>query len=189
MIDPRHIAFDIDGVIADTMGLFLDIAREQFGINHLQYEDITEYHLDACLDLDPEVIRNIVQQIIEGGYECSLRPIDGAAGVLSRLNPYGPLRLITARPKPGPIRSWMDELLPDHHRIHITATGDFEAKTDILLEQGVTHFVEDRLETCFLVADRGITPVLYVQPWNRQPHPFIEVHAWDQLEALIDFDS
>ena len=29
-IDPASIAFDIDGVIADTMGLFLDIALPRY---------------------------------------------------------------------------------------------------------------------------------------------------------------
>lgn len=188
MIDPRHIAFDIDGVIADTMQLFLDIARELYGVNHVRYSDITEYHLDNCVDIDPEIIGNIVEHIIEGDYPCRLHPIDGAAGVLARLGPYGPLRLVTARPKPGPIRQWMADLLPRRQEIEITATGGFEAKTDVLLKYQVTHFVEDRLDTCFLLKEHGITPILFVQPWNRQFHPFIEVNAWDQLEALIDFD-
>lgn len=187
MIDPRRIAFDIDGVIADTMRLFLDIGRELYGIRHVRYEDITEYHLDACLDLDPEIIGDIVQRLIEGNYPCRLHPIDGAARVLNRLTPFGPLRLVTARPKRGPIQAWMEKLLPHQDRIEITATGGFEAKIDVLLEDDVTHFVEDRLETCFLLEEHGITSVLYVQPWNRQPHPFIEVQAWDELEALIDF--
>lgn len=188
MIDPRRIAFDIDGVIADTMHLFLDIGRELYDISHIRYADITDYHLDTCLDLDPEIIGKIVQRIIEGDYPCRLRPIDGAAEVLNRLRPFGPLRLVTARPKPGPMQSWMAELLAHPDRVEITATGGFEAKTDVLLEQDVTHFVEDRLETCFLLQEHGITPVLFVQPWNRQTHPFIEVHAWDQLEAMIDFN-
>jgi phosphoglycolate phosphatase-like HAD superfamily hydrolase len=189
MIDPRHIAFDIDGVIADTMHLFLDIGKELYGITHLRYADFTDYHLDNCLDIEPEMIGRIVGHIIEGDYPCRLNPIDGAADVLDRLCAFGPLRLVTARPKPGPIAAWMADLLPRQDRIQITATGGFEAKTDILLEQKVTHFVEDRLETCYLIQEHGITPVLYVQPWNRQPHPFIEVHGWDQLEVLIDFES
>ena len=29
-IDPAAVAFDIDGVVADTMRLFVDIVREEF---------------------------------------------------------------------------------------------------------------------------------------------------------------
>jgi 5'(3')-deoxyribonucleotidase len=188
MIDPRRIAFDIDSVIADTMHLFLDIGRELYGIHHIRYEDITEYHLDACLDVPPEIVGEIVQRLIEGDYPCRLHPLEGAARVLDRLTPFGPLRLVTARPKLGPIQNWMEELLPNQDRIDITATGGFEAKIDVLLESKVTHFVEDRLETCLLLEEHGITPVLFVQPWNRQPHNFTEVSTWDELEALIDFN-
>ena len=39
MIHPASVAFDIDGVIADTMTLFLDIARDVFHINGIRYED------------------------------------------------------------------------------------------------------------------------------------------------------
>jgi len=39
MIIPVSVAFDIDGVIADTMALLLDIARDVFHINGIRYED------------------------------------------------------------------------------------------------------------------------------------------------------
>ena len=41
MIDPTSVAFDIDGVIADTMALFLDIARKEYRVNGICYEDMT----------------------------------------------------------------------------------------------------------------------------------------------------
>ncbi len=189
MIDPDKVAFDIDGVIANTMQLFLDIAREIYGINHIRYSDITRYHLDECLAMDPEVIREINNRIIEGDYPCSLAPIDGAAGVLRKLCGYGPLRLVTARPKPGPMAEWMPQLLfPEQQRIEMHTTGSFEAKADVLKAHGVHFFVEDRLDTCFLLDGQGITPIVFEQPWNREPHPFVEVSNWGQLERLFNFD-
>ena len=190
MIDPRRIAFDIDGVVADTMQLFLDIGQDLYGIGHVRYSDITDYHLDRCLDIDSDTIGAIVQHIIEGDYGCPLEPLRGAAKVLRRLGGYGPIRMVTARPKRGPMDAWVAELLPpDQYTVEITATGSFEAKANVLTAQGVSYFVEDRLETCFHIREHGITPVLFQQPWNRQPHPFIEVSDWEQLEGLIDFES
>jgi uncharacterized protein len=189
MIDPRQLGFDIDGVVADTMHLFIDIAREVYGLNHIGYQDITNYHLEQCLDMPPETIRAIVAHIIEGDYPCRLAPIEGAGEVLQRLCAFGPIRMVTARPRLGPIGYWMDELLPPARcRVQIVATGSFEAKSDVLMDQKVAYFVEDRLDTCYLIKERGITPVLFAQPWNRQPHPFIEVNGWRQLEMLIDFE-
>jgi hypothetical protein len=31
----------------------------------------------------------------------------------------------------------------------------------------------------------GITPILFVQPWNRCPHPFREVSTWEEIGALM----
>jgi len=43
MITPASMAFDIDGVIADTMTLFLEIARNIFHINGIRYDDTICY--------------------------------------------------------------------------------------------------------------------------------------------------
>jgi len=189
MVDPRKIGFDIDGVLADTMRLFLDILLQVYGINHITLNDITQYELKACLDVDPEIISAANQSIIDGSYQGRLDPIDGAERVLKRLSAYGPIRLVTARPYPGPIKPWVDALLPpDQYAVEITATGGFDSKADILKSENITYFVEDRLDTCFLLQKYDITPVLFAQPWNREPHPFLEVADWTQLERLIAWD-
>jgi 5'(3')-deoxyribonucleotidase len=190
MIDPQKIGFDIDGVLANTMQLFLDILLEVYGINHISLDDITRYELEACLDIDPQIISAANQSIIDGNHPGRLAPMDGAARVLKRLSAYGPIRLVTARPYPGPIRTWVEGILPsDQYPVQITATGSFDSKADILKSEDITFFVEDRLETCFLLQNYDITPVLFAQPWNRQPHPFEEVDSWAQLERLIDWGA
>ncbi len=188
-IDPNRLAFDIDGVVADTMHLFLDIAREDFNIPDLQYEDIKCYMLEECLNLDEAVIEAIVVKLLDGSRDAGLRPIPGAPAVLERLGAHhGPVRFVTARPDDEAIREWMHRIMPlSPSRLDITATGSFEAKATVLREKGVSHFVEDRLETCFLLKEEGVTPVLFKQPWNREPHPFVEVGDWSELAALIDF--
>jgi uncharacterized protein len=188
MIDPRKIGFDIDGVVANTMQLFLDILLSVYGINHVTLDDITRYDLQACLDVDPRIITAINQSINDGTYTGRLEPMEGAAGVIKRLSAYGPIRLVTARPYPGPIESWMaQEFFLNGSPVKITATGGFDNKTEVLKSEEIDFFVEDRLETCFLLQDNDITPILYAQPWNRRPHPFREVTDWKQLESLIDW--
>ena len=112
MIDPQQIAFDIDGVLADTMQLFVDILDNVYGIEHITVDQITQYELAACLDVDPRIISAANQSIIDGDYPGRLAPIHGAVEVLKRLSTYGPIRLVTARPYPGPIQAWVEELLP-----------------------------------------------------------------------------
>lgn len=188
MIDSASLAFDIDGVFADTMTLFIDIAQEEYKIDNLRYEDISRYYLEECIDLNPEIIGEIITKILDGKYNAPLKPIDGSAQVLTRLGRSGRLLFVTARPYPGPIHDWILKTLHlDSESVEVIATGSFEAKADVLLEKNISFFVEDRLETCFALKEKGITPVLFRQPWNRKKHPFVEVGNWEELEAIIDF--
>ncbi|MGD8834481.1 MAG: haloacid dehalogenase [Desulfobacteraceae bacterium] len=190
MIDPRRLAFDVDGVLANTMQLFLDILKDVYGINHIAYEHITQYQLEDCLDVDPEIISGATHRIIEGDYPCQLIAYDGVERVLKRLHAFGPIRLVTARPHLGPIRQWIDQILPpEQYRVDITPTGAFDAKPEVLKAKNIHWFVEDRLDTCHLLETHNITPLVYTQPWNRQPHPFMEVGNWSQLESLVSWSS
>jgi uncharacterized HAD superfamily protein len=189
MINPASVAFDIDGVVADTMTLFLDIARQDFNLNDIRYEDFTCYNLTDCLDIDPEVVDAIVSKILTGSYRATLNPIAGAPEVLAQLaNRNGPLVFITARPFVGPIQNWIEQTLRlGAAAIEVIATGSHELKAGVLQQKRISYFVEDRLDTCFLLENAGVRPVLFKQPWNREPHPFTEVTSWDELRALLRF--
>lgn len=186
-LTPETTAFDVDGVVADTMKLFIDIVRDSFGIHDLRYADITSYDLGGCLDLAPTIIETAIQQIIDGTHAPRLRPIDGCRQCLARFGKSGqPVRFVTARPEAGVIRSWLENTLTlAADQIEVAATGSFEAKAEVLQTAGIDVFVEDRLETCFHLSRRGITPILFVQPWNRYPHPFREVSTWEDIDALL----
>jgi hypothetical protein len=189
MIDPSSLAFDIDGVFADTMTLFLDIAREEYKIYDVCYEDITCYTLEECIDIDPDLIETILFRIMNGTHSPPLKPIAGAAHVLTRLGRmHSPILFVTARPYGEPIYHWIRSILPlDGDSVEVVATGSFDAKIDVLSSRDIAYFVEDRLETCFSLFTAGVTPILFRQPWNRNRHPFMEVGTWKELEALIEF--
>ncbi len=188
MITPDKIAFDIDGVFANTMALFLEIGRKDYGINHIRYEDITEYFLEDCLDIDSEIIRVIINRILEGDFEPELKPIDGAVEVLSEIAEAHPLLFVTARPELPTIKEWIHKVLPLRpSAIEVIATGSFEAKGDVLNERGIRYFVEDCLEVCHMLSERAITPILFSQPWNRSSHhPFRGVSSWAEIRVLIN---
>jgi hypothetical protein len=186
MIRPDHIAFDIDGVFANTMGLFLEIAKKEYGINHVEYGHITRYWLEECLDIPPGIIQEIINRILEGDFELELEPIEGAVEVLSEIARSRPLLFVTARPTLSPIKGWVEEMLHQvPSPIEVVATGAFEAKADVLRAKDIRYFVDDCLDICFMLEKQGITPLLYSQPWNRFSHPFREVTNWAELRALM----
>ncbi|MBU0994038.1 MAG: haloacid dehalogenase [Proteobacteria bacterium] len=188
-IDPEKLAFDIDGVIADTISLFLAIARDEYHINSVKYQDISSYSIESLDGIDPDIVFEIFTRIVDGEFSHSLEPVCGAPKLLSRLHQHtGRLLLVTARPRKKAIYAWIEKEIPvPVESIEIIATGSFEGKVEVLNAYGITHFVEDRLETGFILNDAGITPIIFNQPWNQKEHPFITVNGWEELENIIYF--
>ncbi len=186
---PRdRLAFDIDGVVADIMTTFLDLARERFEVgHHLRYEHITTFALADCLDLEPRIISTLLRELIDRPHELPVEPFPHAVPVLTRLAREAPLLFVTARDRAAPIQAWLTQTLAQvpPEAIRVVATGAHHTKLDYLLEHDIRYFVEDRLETCLQLAGHGITPILFVQPWNRRPHPFLEVESWPELAGLL----
>ncbi len=186
-LDPRQLAFDIDGVVADIMSTFIAVAKERYNIHHVQYDDIVEFDLVRCLRMDEAIVWEIIDLLLNRPEELAIAPLPDAVPVLTKLAQDHPLLFVTARDKAEPIFAWLTKNLPEvpPEDIRIIATGDPEAKLDYLQAHGITYFVEDRLETCFQLARHGIQPLLYDQPWNRRPHSFPIIYNWQDLANLI----
>jgi uncharacterized protein len=186
---PRdRLAFDIDGVVADIMTTFLALARERYDQgHHLRYEHITTFALADCLDLPAWMIEELIRELIDRPHELPVEPFPHAVSVLTRLAEKTPLLFVTARDRRRPIERWLHHnlALVAPEAIRVLATGDPDTKIHFLKDHGIQYFVEDRLETCLQLADHGITPIVFAQPWNRQPHPFPEVADWPELARLL----
>jgi uncharacterized protein len=186
-LDPRQLAFDIDGVVADIMSTFIAVANERYNINHIRYDDIVEFDLVRCLRMDEAIVWEIIDLLLNRPEELTIAPFPDAVPVLTRLAQEQPLLFVTARDKAEPIFAWLTQNLPEvpPADIRIIATGDPEAKLEYLQAHGIEYFVEDRLETCFQLARHGIQPLLYDQPWNRRPHTFPVIYHWQDLASLL----
>ena len=185
-IPPRELAFDIDGVLADTFRVFVETARRQYHIQ-VSYEDITEYDFRKVIDIDDETSKVIIQQILDDPIRMGIRPIEGAVEVLGLLAREGPILLVTARPGRAAIYQWVLRHFQgvDRELIRLEATGTHQEKIPILLENGIRYFVEDRLDTCYLLAATQVTPIVFEQPWNQKPHPFRRVRSWNEIARMI----
>jgi len=189
-IEPSDLAFDIDGVVADTMAVFVRLARERYGFTWLTKEDLRQYDLHACLKVAPKIVDELICVTLDDEHTQQIPPMRGAAEVLTNLSRYGPLRFVTARIWPESIIHWLHQTLPDvdSSRIEVFATGHPDAKLTILRELKVRYFLEDRVETCEHLSHGGIQPLLFDQPWNRVPEAgaFPRIANWSRLGRLVD---
>ncbi len=190
-IDPLKLAFDIDGVVAATMEVFLKIAREEYGIDNLSKEQITSYWLEKSLDVESHVVEEIVSRILHDPCGIGLEPIPGAREGLLKIASDTPLTFVTARPVGDPIREWLEALLPElpPNHINVVATGRHEDKARVLKEMKIRYFIEDHMETCRHLYSNGIGAVVFDQPWNQEPEPFLRVRSWKEIMELIGTQS
>ncbi len=189
---PAHeIAFDFDGVVADTFRLFVEMAKTEYNID-IEYEDITEYDFMRVVKMDYTHVAQIFETLTNFPHEVDLKPNTGAADVLARLaRTAPPLSVITARHVGEPVHRWFEKHIPQIGAglLTVKATGESTAKLAILKSMGVKYFVEDRVDTCHLIAKEGITPIVYDQPWNRDGHSYAVVKCWDDISAMIDWEG
>ncbi|MEA2040840.1 MAG: haloacid dehalogenase [Thermodesulfobacteriota bacterium] len=185
---PCDLAFDVDGVFADSFRLFAETVKNDYGIS-IEYEAITEYEFWKAMNIDEGICQEIVRKILDFPLEIGIQPINGAVEVLTRLLGVGPLLFVTARPDGNAILKWiqMNLGLADTDCICVESTGAADEKLPVLLKHGVKYFVEDRLETCYILDQTPVTPIVFEQPWNKRPHPFKTVRSWDEISAMIEW--
>lgn len=186
-IDREEIAFDFDGVIADTMTLFVSLLKKDYDRGDISISDITNYDLRKCLDVSDEVLMDIGFKIISEDCYKFLKPIKGAVDVLTNFVESGEkLLIITARPEKKAVELWVNHYLNiNEKKFEVVATGDFNSKTKALHDFNKKHLIEDRIETCFHLKEEGFEPIVFVQPWNRLPNDFIEVKSWSEISNLF----
>ncbi len=187
-IKPHEIAFDIDGVVADTMSSFIGVAKKEFGINSIRKEQITSYWLEECLDIPEDTIKAIINRILEDPFDTGLRPIDGAVETLEAIGRCCPVYFVTARPVKEPIVEWLLKHLKDipRDRIRVEATGQHDLKPHVLRRLGKTYFLEDHLDTCLALHASGLRPIVFDQPWNQGQTPFYRISGWKELKGLLE---
>lgn len=186
LIEPKLLAFDFDGVIADTFKLFTRLAHENYGVE-IDYDAIADYEFIDALDLPRSETLALIDELTYRSHELGLEPLDGALETLNHLSARGPQLIVTARPVSEPVSIWLKERLPQAEFM-IEATGSPAAKLAVLQERGIRYFVDDRLDTCAQLSEHGLTPLVFEQPWNREKaHDFVTVSCWREIAELINW--
>ena len=185
-IHPQHIGFDIDCVVADTMEAFIRLAREHYDL-HIKPEEITSFDVEKCLPIDSSIVTDIFDCLLAAPVQYALQPMPDAVRVLSCLSDHAPLTFITARPLEEPIAQWLQSILPRkvYENSRLVAMGRHDGKADYVGKLGLKYFVDDRVTTCFELADAGFFPVVFSQHWNRGRHNLASIESWIDIEHVV----
>ncbi len=185
-IDPGRLGFDFDGVIADTAETFLRLACEEYGLCGIQKQDITNFEVEQCLDVDLETVNAIFTQVLVDSIGTGLQPMPGAVEVLGELAETAEVSVITARPLADPVHDWLAHVFPKStlSRIRVVAMGAHDDKSRHIHDRKLRYFIDDRAETCVALNEVGINSIVFSQPWNENRHQLPVVHSWQEIRGL-----
>ena len=189
-IAPEQIGFDFDGVIADIGEAFIRLACTKYGHCDLTLEQISSFQVEQCLDMPRSTIELIFQDILQDSIGAGLKPIDGAVDSLKQLSRHAPVTIITARPEIGPVSDWLIlHCGAEATRNKLVSSGHHDDKERYIREHDILYFIDDRLTTCMMLAESGLKPLVFSQPWNRAGHDLPSVSNWREILELIDINS
>ncbi len=176
------LGFDIDCVVADTMEAFIRLAHEEHGITVVP-EQITRFNVEECLDMETAIADGIFHKLMVDPIGYGMKMLPGARRVLHKIQHHAPLTFITARPEEAPIADWLRHELgqPATADMQIIAMGDHDGKGEHVKSLGISHFIDDRHETCEHLDTRDITAIVYDQPWNHGRHQLSVVRNWQDI--------
>jgi 5'(3')-deoxyribonucleotidase len=188
-IAPELIAFDFDGVIADIGEAFIRLACTDHGHCDLKLEQIKSFQVDQCLNMPIGTIEQIFEDILQDSIATDLKPIDGAIESLMQIGIHGPVTIITARPEIGPVHDWLQLHCGEWaERIKLISSGNHDAKERYIRQHNIIYFIDDRLTTCQMLAESGLKPMVFAQPWNRDRHDLPTVSNWQEIIDLLDIN-
>lgn len=189
-IVPHKIGFDFDGVIADTAHAFLQIAKEKHGYS-MEKKDITDFDIENCTSMPKETIYSIFTEIMIDSISTGVVPMEGAVTTLSQLSRHAPITIITARPDTTPVDAWLEKFFEKDviANIRLFAMGDHDDKIRYVKDQGLEYFIDDRADTCQMMADANINSIVFDHPWNRGRHQLPTVHNWQDISRLLNLST
>jgi len=179
------IAFDLDGVIADSLQAYLDHFNKRYGVR-LSKSKITTYRLEELPGLDTQKLLETLEVVFSDLYR--ILPIPGSIECLERYcRVVGKVPIISHRFGKNGIagaKNWLDRYLREKYTLTI---ADPKRKVEIVRERNYFGMVEDNPDTALRVAEAGILSIVFHTPYNQSvKHPnIVRVYDWSGLEKVL----
>lgn len=179
------VAFDLDGVVADSLQAYLDYFDEKFGIR-LPKSKVTKWRLDKVSGLNMQKILGTFEVVF--GDPNRVAPIPGSIECLEKYyKTVGKVPIISHRFGKNGVkgaRRWLNKHLKNKYTLIIS---DPEKKIEIMKKKKYFGLVEDNPTTALKVAEAGFLSIIFHAPYNQSvKHPnIIRVYNWSGLEMLL----
>jgi hypothetical protein len=195
MVEQTDTAFDLDGVVMDSIDIFRMHFWDVFGIDmgepkihHNQFNFIELESKGLGYEtFGPEI------PVALAKYHHIIPPVEGSIKALERFHfDMGePLLFVTAREPSHPVKQatyrWLDHALvgAKYEVIFVESSTD---KVQVLKDRGINYFVDDRYRTCHTLCEQLTMMFMFNQNWNTgRPVKVANIQRINDLMEMIDF--
>ena len=174
MDQPRTIAFDFDDTLYDSVRLFLEFNRNNFG-GTATYDDIGAGNFYEYLGITEEEETNRWNLFYSDPKFWDGAPHPETAKTLIHLKKGYRIVILTARSQAWQhqVTSWVEKHLPNIFEEIIFADSDEfknEKKVFICGKKNISHLVDDnigQITSCLECTDPKVGIIVFDRPWNR----------------------
>lgn len=188
MIRKKKLGVDIDGVLADTLPVFLDYIRDNYGIP-AQKSDITDFSFEVCLGITPEQSERMFADL---AVYIDVPVIPGALSALYGLDVYYDIWYVTHRPISMYAVTY--RWLSSHGFPNLFISHHVSDKAQFARFNRLSYFVEDSLQNINLISaevERAFLLTLDGVLYNQgELEPNVErVYSWDEVVRKLVADT
>ncbi|GBC71955.1 Nucleotidase [Candidatus Calditenuaceae archaeon HR02] len=157
---PVRIALDIDGVLTDSMGRWVEVWNSRYGHPRLSVEDIREWDFWRGLGITQETFNEVFDEVWRGWVY--LRPLEENIGEkVARLSYFGRLDIVSGRSiRHLPyVKNWLGHHGIKYDSIFLGVPSKSRLNHDV--------FIDDSPVEAVRIAETARYVLLRDQPWNR----------------------
>lgn len=178
------IAFDVDGVVLQSIDIILDHINTVAGVR-ISSSSLLTWDLEP-LGIDPMILMNAVDYMYS---MVTIEPYEGAVDTLENIYEItrSPLLFITGRSDLESAKRQLESLPWNGHTPEMIVTGGSRDKRVYLRETGAEFIVEDDELHLGDYLNEGVEVGLMVQPWNRSCKTPVTVrfNGWAEIDQWI----
>lgn len=190
----KTIYVDLDDVLCDTAGAYLELVKKKFGIS-MEFEEIHSFNLQKSFNLSDEENASMFKAAHQPEFTLNLPPIDDMAEILGQWKTLGySVDIVTGRHTCSHQDSldWLKRYqVPYDSFIMVDKYGwddtdhDIAISLDDLCAMSFCFAVEDNLNmTSFLTREMRTPVLLHNRPWNineQLPEDVTRFASWSSV--------
>jgi len=194
-----RIYIDLDDVLCDTAGAYLELLDKEFG-RQVAFDEIFSFNLQQSFGLDDADNQRMFELAHRDDFTMNLRPIDGMAEVIGSWWEQGnTIEIVTGRhtsAHPATLE-WLDEHRIRYHSFTMVDKYGWR-DTDHELAISMTELagqvfdvgIEDSPKMAAYLAENLRVPVLlFDRPWNRSfqhAGKWNRCRSWSEIANQVD---